>query len=295
MPLALGLVETKGLVGAIEAADAMVKAANVRLVGKEKISSALITIKIVGETAAVKHAVDAGAAAAQRVGELVSIHVIPSPDEQISSLFPEISDTPEPGEVKPKPAKVKPPKVIKEVEKVQESITPESEEIKPAEVVTKKIEEEPVDQIVLEPEDEIVSTPEVNTEIKEEKPEIKEISIPKPAVKEVKPELDSLFSSPVIDSVPPGDKKKSKKDVSITISRLREEALKEITPKEKLKIETEEPTEPATVEISVENLENLNVHQLRKLARSTEGFPIAGREISKANRTTLLEYFKEIK
>jgi ethanolamine utilization protein EutM len=59
MPLALGLVETKGLIGAIEAADAMVKAANVQLVGKEKISSALITIKIVGETAAVKHAVDA--------------------------------------------------------------------------------------------------------------------------------------------------------------------------------------------------------------------------------------------
>src|SRR3989339_613824 len=84
---ALGMIETKGLVGAIEAADAMVKAANVKLVSKEKITAALVTIKIVGEVAAVKSAVDAGAAAAQRVGQLVSAHVIPRPDEEIESLI----------------------------------------------------------------------------------------------------------------------------------------------------------------------------------------------------------------
>lgn len=84
---ALGLIETKGLVGAIEAADAMLKAANVRLIGKERVDAALITVKIVGETAAVRSAVDAGAAAAKRVGELISSHVIPRPADGIEDLI----------------------------------------------------------------------------------------------------------------------------------------------------------------------------------------------------------------
>ncbi|NUM71962.1 MAG: BMC domain-containing protein [Ignavibacteriaceae bacterium] len=93
MTYALGLVETRGLVGAIEAADAMVKAANVHLIGKEKTNPALVTIKIVGEVAAVKSACDAGAAAAQRVGELVSVHVIPRPDIQMTAMYPELLKT----------------------------------------------------------------------------------------------------------------------------------------------------------------------------------------------------------
>jgi len=87
MNLALGLIETKGLVGAIEAADAMVKAADVKIISKEKVTGALVIIKVMGETAAVKSSVDAGAAAAQRVGELVSAHVIPRPDDQIDDLL----------------------------------------------------------------------------------------------------------------------------------------------------------------------------------------------------------------
>ena len=87
MQLALGLIETKGLIGAIEAADAMVKAANVKLISKEKITAALVTVKIIGEVAAVKSAVDAGAAAAQRVGQLVSAHVIPRPDDQLDDII----------------------------------------------------------------------------------------------------------------------------------------------------------------------------------------------------------------
>jgi ethanolamine utilization protein EutM len=87
MQLALGLIETKGLIGAIEAADAMVKAANVKLVSKEKITAALVTVKIVGEVAAVKSAVDAGAAAAQRVSQLISAHVIPRPDDQLEEII----------------------------------------------------------------------------------------------------------------------------------------------------------------------------------------------------------------
>ena len=84
---ALGMVETKGLVGAIEAADAMVKAANVSLLGKEKIGSGLVTVMVRGDVGAVKAAVDAGAAAAKRVGELVSVHVIPRPHDEVEAIL----------------------------------------------------------------------------------------------------------------------------------------------------------------------------------------------------------------
>lgn len=85
---ALGMVETKGLVGAIEAADAMVKSANVSLVGYEKIGSGLVTVMVRGDVGAIKAATDAGAAAAQKVGEVVSVHVIPRPHNEVESLLP---------------------------------------------------------------------------------------------------------------------------------------------------------------------------------------------------------------
>ena len=85
---ALGLIETKGLVGAIEAADAMVKAANVRLIGKEKVGGGFTTVMVRGEVGAVKAATDAGAAAAKRVGELVTVHVIPRPHPDVERLLP---------------------------------------------------------------------------------------------------------------------------------------------------------------------------------------------------------------
>lgn len=84
---ALGLVETRGLVGSIEAADVMVKTANVRLLGMEYIRNGLVTVQIAGEVAAVKAAVDAGAAAAGRVGQLVSRHVIPRPADEVELLL----------------------------------------------------------------------------------------------------------------------------------------------------------------------------------------------------------------
>ena len=85
---ALGMVETKGLIGSIEAADAMVKAANVSLVGKEVIGGGLVTVLVRGDVGAVKAATDAGAAAAQRVGELISVHVIPRPHGEVETLLP---------------------------------------------------------------------------------------------------------------------------------------------------------------------------------------------------------------
>src|SRR5262249_2991913 len=85
---ALGMVETKGLVALIEASDAMLKAANVNLVGWQKIGSGLVTAFVVGDVAAVKAAVDAGAAAAGRVGEVIGVQVIPRPHEDVATALP---------------------------------------------------------------------------------------------------------------------------------------------------------------------------------------------------------------
>ena len=85
---ALGMIETKGLVGAIEAADAMVKAANVALLGKEHVGGGLVTVMVRGDVGAVKAATDAGAVAAQRVGELISVHVIPRPHSDVETILP---------------------------------------------------------------------------------------------------------------------------------------------------------------------------------------------------------------
>ena len=85
---ALGMIETKGLVGAIEAADAMTKSANVTLIGYEKIGSGLVTVMVRGDGGAVKASVDAGAAAAEKVGEIVSQHVIPRPHTDVEKILP---------------------------------------------------------------------------------------------------------------------------------------------------------------------------------------------------------------
>ena len=89
--IALGMVETKGLIGAIEAADAMVKAANVRLIGKEYIGGGFVTVMVRGDVGAVNAATDAGAAAAKRVGELVSVHVIPRPHSDVEAILPDVN------------------------------------------------------------------------------------------------------------------------------------------------------------------------------------------------------------
>ena len=85
---ALGMIETRGLIAAIEAADAMVKAANVKLIGKETIGAAYVTVLVRGDVGAVKAAVDAGAAAAARVGEVKSVHVIPRPHAEVEFILP---------------------------------------------------------------------------------------------------------------------------------------------------------------------------------------------------------------
>ena len=91
--LALGMVETKGLVGSSEAADAMVKAANVSLIGKVHVGGGLVTVMVRGDVGAVKAATDAGAAAAAKVGELVSVHVIPRPHPEVEFILPTLQSS----------------------------------------------------------------------------------------------------------------------------------------------------------------------------------------------------------
>lgn len=87
---AIGMVETRGLTASIEAADAMLKAADVSLVGTEKIGSGLVTVIVQGEVGAVKAATESGQEAASRIGELVAVHVIPSPHEDVSKILPKL-------------------------------------------------------------------------------------------------------------------------------------------------------------------------------------------------------------
>lgn len=130
---ALGMIETKGLIGAIEAADAMTKAANVTLIGKEKIGSGLITVMITGDVGAVKAAVDAGAAAAQQIGHLVGVHVIARPHDEIENILK---------------------KEVVEKEIVEETIEEVIEEI--IEVVPEVISEEIVEEIEEKAQEEVL-------------------------------------------------------------------------------------------------------------------------------------------
>jgi microcompartment protein CcmL/EutN len=181
----------------------MVKAADVKIISKEYVTGALVIIKVMGETAAVKSSVDAGSAAAQRVGELVSSHVIPRPDNQIDSiLFDE------------KPLK-KENENMKNLDHGSESST---SEIKKSPIESSK---------------------------KEHEPKIEKKVIEEP--KRTKVEKENQRTEAGIKKIPP-----------------------------------------------MEQLVVLNVHSLRRIARSFEDFPIKGRDISKANRAKLLDYFKNM-
>jgi ethanolamine utilization protein EutM len=105
MQQALGMIETRGLIGAIEAADAMVKAARVKFLGRQKVKGGLVAVMVAGDVGAVKAAVDAGAAACQRVGKLVSAHVIPRPHDDIDLMIPGSQEPEEEPKAKKKPPK----------------------------------------------------------------------------------------------------------------------------------------------------------------------------------------------
>ncbi len=258
MQQALGLIETKGLVGAIEAADAMVKAANVKLIGKEKVTGGLITVKVIGEVAAVKFSVDAGAAAAQRVGELISTHVIPRPDNQIDAIVYDggsvISDE---AEEKPKQQPAK-----KETLDTDELLSSE-ESREEAQAKNEKVE--------------------TRKEEYEDKKEQKPLSLKAPTRRGRPKKITS-----------------EREFISPTLSKLTSEIKKELGgeySEEPAKVtkSTEKESTPRSDVPSDEELLKLNVHELRRLARSFVSFPIKGREISKANREILMDYFDQMR
>lgn len=189
---ALGMIETKGLVAAVEAADAMVKAANVSLIGKVHVGGGLVTVMVRGDVGAVKAATDAGAAAADRVGELISVHVIPRPHEEVESILPDNN--------------------------VKTSVP-----VEPAE------------------------------------PEIS-----------VKPESEAVTAAVTL-----APKAEKKAESSKPAAHSKQSAAKK---------------KPAAAKADIESM---SVVELRKFARSIKGFPIEGREISKANRATLLGLIKK--
>ena len=200
---ALGLIETRGLIGAIEAADAATKAADVTLVGKERADAGLMTIKIRGDVAAVRAAVDAGAAAAQRVGELVSVHVIPRPDDDVEIL------------IYPPPWQTKEKTPIREPEPVSRP--------------SKKARQNPVRQSVPD-------EPEATIELDEEPADTDEGAPPEPT-----------------------------------------------------RVMSDDE------ETHLRQLRDMTVHELRRYARSIKGLPIAGRQISRANRDDLINYLMALK
>jgi microcompartment protein CcmL/EutN len=199
---ALGMIETKGLIGAIEAADSACKAAQVNLVSIEKVTGALVNIKVVGEVAAVCSAIDAGAAAAQKVGQLVSSHVIPNPTED---LEPYIFNLPKTSK---EPTRKKPDEVPAEI---PNRVTGKNEEVILSENSERKIKKE------IAPKDSVMKITEPS-----------QISI---IYSEFDGSEDELLSE----------------------------------------------------------LEEMTVHELRKMARGVDGLSIFGREISKANKEMLID------
>lgn len=286
MQLALGLIETKGLIGAIEAADAMAKAANVKIINKEKSSAGLVTIKIEGEVAAVKAAVDAGAIAAQKVGQLVGAHVIPRPADEMDFIVGDTSNISVPSKINKTVKKIK--KNTDQVplfEKHQEE-PPKSKEISESQI----LENDSIEQETL------TTTIEDSKKVQEEKPEDDvEVFEDKIADLDISPKEEKNTE---VEEKP--DKPEDKiADYKSHLERLREQAKLELGEEDFSGSDDGEDNSSIkkktdSIIPDMAELKIMNVHELRKLARSIPSFPIKGRDISKANRQTLLDYFSEL-
>ncbi len=256
MKLALGLIETRGLVAAIEAADAMAKAANITIVGKEKSTAALITIKIVGEVAAVKSAVDAGAAAAQRIGEVISTHIIPRPAEEISDLI-NFSD--------------------KIIPTQDNKIKRRKRKIRSSENADTLFDQTDKDEESLEnSQNDIAVGSSENSDTFENKASALDIN---------EEDFKDEFADVDIDV-------SSDEDFYSNSENNTAEAVSDAT--QDVQAESDNSDSDVIHTFKMEELEILNVHQLRRKARNISDFPIKGREISKANRGILLDCFKSL-
>jgi len=239
----------------------MAKEANVKIVAKEKITAGLVTIKIIGDVAAVKSAVEAGAAAAQKVGQLISTHVIPNPHSDLSFIIsPDLNEN----------YKNFHDTNIEQDEHVEQNSHHEYEM------------ENPVESITAEPKVKIKKSPvRMKNVIEENKTVVGE-------TKDIETEEQNLFSNTSASD----HLQKLKQEAKLELT-------KEITADDSTndflnsgKKEVSESEKPVISSLS--EIENFGVLQLRHLARSFENFPIKGRKISMANRNELYNYFKQI-
>jgi ethanolamine utilization protein EutM len=291
MNYALGLVETKGLVAAIEAANAMVNTSNVTIEGKEVSSEGFVTVKVRGEITSVKTAVEIGAQAAYKIGEVISVHVIEEISEELKALFSETSEKKEDIEIKEekitkpevKAKKIRADKSKKEKEVIKEEnyslfddsafvddlFSPEIKNELPSDLENgndaktindKKNLEEP-QKLFIEEKKEIVSAPQEKEIIIEQKTII------------AKNEDNDRNKTLVVEN-----KKEIEKSINTSLDQEKEKQLLSSQPDEEIHDE----------------YEKMNVHELRKLSRTVKDFPIQGRNISKANRKVLIDYLRKI-
>ncbi len=253
---ALGFIETKGVLAAIEAADAMLKAADVSLIEKTKVGGGLVTVTVTGDVAAVKAAIDAGAAAVERIGgaTLVTRHVIPRPHDELTVIFD--------GGTSDKREK----ELVESKEKPDE--TKEMIELK-----------EPV-----EPK-ELVESKELAEPKKLVEPKERPIEPVKPEKEPVESEKDSIIK---IKKEPSLEKTKE-----ILTEDSTEESFDELETVDTIKRETVDLWKQDNLEETIKLLEDMKVTELRTLAREYPEFNISGREISKANKALLLEEFRK--
>ncbi|MFZ0454646.1 MAG: BMC domain-containing protein [Ignavibacteriaceae bacterium] len=302
MLVAIGFLETNSLIGAVEASDVMAKTASIILIGKEVLSNGSITIKIVGEKESVENAISAGREAIRNLERNVSSHIIVDPDEQILSVLPEISvlyyslnknsnKRIKKIEEKPKVEAEKIPTVKSEQKIVEpEKSKPQKIKIKKSKNNRPKIEKTDLDKSKI-----------IKTETKIEKiiapgnkSEEEDILIIRRPEKKLKGKTPK--EKTVEEKITEIKERKRTSYRNDTIERLRQEALGLSKSKIQKPVKNEVKKKSKKI-ISDENnnLNSMNVHQLRKLARDTKNFPIQGREISKAKRDILLDYFNSMK
>jgi microcompartment protein CcmL/EutN len=285
MANSVGLIESKGLVALIEAADVILKNSPAKILGIHKLDNGLVSLAISGNSDYVKAAVEAGTEAGKRVGEIYSSAVIDNPSKELIKLFGDLF----PDELVEKEVVVKEVNSVKNDEQIipKTDVSELTELLKPAiKFESKREKSKPILVTQVKP---VIKNKKPNTK-QEDKPELK-VSLPEDLV-ETKSEPEKTIEI------------KNDKNLS-TIERLRQEALGLTDKKNKVKesevsakkknesIETKK-IEIATSDVDFDAIEKMNVHKLRNYARQFPAFPIKGREISRANREELVVLFTSL-
>jgi ethanolamine utilization protein EutM len=257
----IGLIESRGLVALFEATDFILKNSPVKILGIKNLDNGLLTLGVSGDVEYVKAAIESAIDAGRRVGEIYATSVIENPTIELINLFTEIF-----GE-----------NIFKDKKKAPVEVIPEKVE------KVKNISSEPIKKF---------------TRIEKQKPEVKQESISKRLI--IKKEKEIVEKKIEKESVKPQEKPAVHEKHSLsTIERLRREALGLISisgKKAKKELVVNESSNTSEdKEIDFDAIEKMNVHKLRHYAREFDNFPIKGREISRANRSELVELFKKIK